>query len=110
MLPIGFFNGLGNQEHLTIAACWFKTLPDGLFLPLARLQLLNLYKNDELVLNANTFSGLGNLRWLKLDNCDNLSIDVFIHFPNFQELFTNNISENLTKQLKAKFSNITIIK
>lgn len=68
LIPTCFFNGLDNLKQLVMSECNLTRLPDGLFAPLSRLQLLNLSHNNLLEIDMNTFRGLEYLRELLLGN------------------------------------------
>lgn len=111
MLPSDLFNGLVNLKRLNMGKCKLKTLPDGLFSTLARLQVLKLHNFDSLELTANTFKGLDNLRELCLisdfwpiDCVRNWNDqDVFIHFKKLEKFFLKSISIDSKEQLIAKY-------
>ena len=115
MLSNDFFNGLANLERLDMYNCKLTRLPDDLFSPLIRLQTLDIGFNLNITeINTNTFKSLKNLKELKLDNYEFLSIDLFIYFKNLESLTLNIyrntcFSNHLENQLKEKYPNLKII-
>lgn len=108
ILASGLFNGLVNLERLNMFHCGLKRLPAGLFSPLVRLQVLDLKCNKSLIIRDKTLKALKNLKVLKIDITEYVSLRVLYSLKSLEQLILNYVSEKLIEKIKKIFPNIEI--